>query len=141
MKRLTSLLIAVILTSALFNTCQNPASNNECKETISTCSGDPCGFYKVYDEAGNFIAEGYTSTVVRWSGIDCTGKKVKCGLYTVTLTLWSAGSSRSFNTEVLVADSNSVSASGHAACDSLKKYCSGEYKEIYSDDYVCLCCK
>jgi flagellar hook assembly protein FlgD len=127
--------------------------SDQCRPSISSCSGSPCMFYSVYDENNQFVAENASSDLsqVIWDGKDCHGATVPCGAYTVTMTVVYGSSRTTRTSSVLVTGPDAASAMGRKSCDSLKAACTGHYHETivtsYQDPFTqttdvgCLCCQ
>jgi hypothetical protein len=134
---------------------ENPVSSNAygCGEpTINDCTGDPCGYFHIYDTEGTFVAEGtsmYYGQVV-WNGKDCRGNPVPCGIYTMSSTLKSGGESTAGEMSMIVTDDNGIGVRGERACDSLEAVCEGSFHTTTVQDYAggyltstvgCVCCR
>jgi hypothetical protein len=150
MKLLPFLMISLFL----FLSCKSPTSGDggPCgSPSITGCSGDPCGYFYIYDSQNRLVNEGSgpASESVYWDGKDCQGKTVPCGQYTTKMFIVSGGKTTTIAGSILVADSNSTSAHGTDACATLHDSCTGTYY-LTTGQYiegnsivtgpVCLCC-
>jgi flagellar hook assembly protein FlgD len=151
-KNALKIIIASSLMTAVALSCVEKQSD-QCRPSISSCSGSPCTFYSVYNENNQFVAEGTSPglTQILWDGKDCHGTAVPCGAYTVKMTLIYGGSSQTTTASLLVTGPDAKSVIGRKACDSLKTACTGHYHETvvtsYSDPFTlttdigCICCQ
>jgi hypothetical protein len=139
-------------------TCNNPSSNDKggCAASgFHGCDGGGiCVYVHLSDANGTFIKEmtgaAENGMNVYWDGTDCRGNRVGCGKYTIRETIEYNGQTTSQTSSVLIKDSASVAGTGRAACDSLRKNCTGTYAESpvstlgdygISGDVGCICCK
>jgi hypothetical protein len=150
MRLFTFLIIAV----PFILSCKSPTAGDggPCgSPSITGCSGDPCGYFYIYDSQNRLINEGSgpASESVNWNGTDCQGNKVSCGQYTTKLFTVYNGRTTTITGSILVAGENSKSAYGTTACAALHDSCTGTYYETTGEyiegnsfvtGTVCLCC-
>jgi hypothetical protein len=125
----TSILLTLVLS---FFSCNNPSSNDggPCgKPSITSCNGDPCGYFYIYDYQNRLISEGTTQEpqYFYWNETDCQGRKAPCGKYSAEINIMMNGKTISLTKFILVKGENSSYANGRAACNALKDSCKGSY--------------
>jgi hypothetical protein len=99
MRALAGALVFALLVSVA---CENPAEPPECERTITSCPGESCSYFYVFDSNGNFIAEGFgdANGSVNWDGTDCHGNPVACGEYTLRVIIKSNGQAQIVDTSI-----------------------------------------
>jgi len=146
------LLIFWLFAAYFLFTCNNPASNNSCSPSINTCTGNPCGYFHIYNSDSIFVAEGYIiNGYAYWNGKDCNGNFVPCGAYTTKIVYIAGGMSETRINRMLVADSATTVVTGRKSCDSLSSQCPNSYEETIIEEFDlygqitstigCICCK
>jgi hypothetical protein len=150
----------VLCIAVLFFYCTNVSQHSGasfCDTPINrACANDTCCFVNIYDKDTVLIAEDeghFTSGKMffAWDGKDKNGNFAGCGSYIAKTTTIVNGKVKTICSNVGIKDSNSTFASGRAACDSLKRGCTGNFFEFptstFSDSGVletdtgCICCK
>ena len=138
----------------LFLSCKSPTSgdNGPCgSPTITGCSGDPCGYFYIYDSRNRLMAEaaGPATETPYWNGADCQGNAVPCGQYTAKMYIVSGGRTMAYTSSILVAGATSHTANGTDACAALHDSCTGTFYQTTGQYIegnsvvtgpVCLCC-
>jgi hypothetical protein len=151
---------SVFCIAVLFFHCNNVSQHpgaSFCDTPIDrACANDTCCFVNIYNIDTVLIAEDGARPaggkfVFAWDGKDKNGNLVGCGSYIAKMTTIVNGKSTTRCMPVAVTDSNSTSAHGRSACDSLRGECTGNYFEFQADafpdsgvseiDTGCICCK